>query len=71
MAQLIGGVICLNLVFVLVGYSALVAFLRGLPATTWATFAGVALLVGAGLVGIVLSGLAVAGLSTPLVRLAV
>jgi hypothetical protein len=65
-AQLIVGIICLNLVFVLVGYSALMAFLRGLPAATWVTFAGVALLVGAGLVGIVLSGLAVAGSATSL-----
>jgi hypothetical protein len=59
--QLIGGVVWLNLVFIVVGYCALLAFLRGRPVATWATFAGVALLVGAGLTGIVLSGLAVAG----------
>jgi hypothetical protein len=64
--QLVGGIVWLNLVFVLVGYCALSAFLRGRPAATWATFAGVALLVGAGLVGIVLSGLAVAGSATSL-----
>jgi hypothetical protein len=65
-SQLVGGVIWLNLVFLLVGYCSLTAFLRGRPAATWATFAGVALLVGAGLVGIVLSGLAVAGSATSL-----
>jgi hypothetical protein len=64
--QLVAGVLWLNLVFVLVGYRTLLAFLRGRPVATWATFAGVALLVGAGLIGIALSGLAVAGLTISL-----
>jgi hypothetical protein len=66
MLQLIGGVLWLNLVFVGVGYAVLAAFLRGRSVAGWGSFAGVALLVGAGLVGVVLSWLVVLGLPSSL-----
>jgi hypothetical protein len=66
MAQLVGGIFWLNLIFVLVGYCVLSSFLRGRSAAAWGSFAGVALLVGAGLVGVVLSTLVVIGLSSGL-----
>lgn len=61
MSELIIGVLVLNLVFTLVGYCALATFLRGSSAATWISFAGVGLLVGAGLIGLILGALAVAG----------
>ncbi len=66
MLQLIGGILWLNLVFVGVGYGVLAAFLRGRSVAGWGSFAGVALLVGAGLVGVVLSWLVVLGLRSSL-----
>jgi hypothetical protein len=66
MAQLVGGILWLNFVFVLVGYCGLSAFLRGRSASGWASFAGVALFVGAGLVGLALSFLVVVGLRSSL-----
>jgi energy-coupling factor transporter transmembrane protein EcfT len=66
MLQLVGGVFWLNLVFVLVGYCCLSAFLRGRSAADWGSFAGVALFIGAGLVGLALSILVVVGLSSSL-----
>jgi hypothetical protein len=66
MAQLVGGILWLNFVFVLVGYCALSAFLRGRSTAGWASFAGVALFVGVGLVGLALSSLVVVGLRSSL-----
>lgn len=66
MAQLVGGILWLNFVFVLVGYCGLSAFLRGRSAAGWASFAAVALFVGAGLVGLALSFLVVVGLRSSL-----
>ena len=66
MLQLVRGVVSVNLVFVVVGYSALTPFLKGHRAATWTTFAGLALLVGGALIGLVPSGLAVAGVAASL-----
>jgi hypothetical protein len=66
MAQLVGGILWLNFVFLLVGYCGLSAFLRGRSAADWASFAGIALFVGAGLVGLALSILVVVGLRSSL-----
>ncbi len=60
---LIAGVLALNLILVLVGYSILHASLRTLAPRAWASYAGVALLVGAGLVLAVMNALSVTGLS--------
>src|SRR5690349_13625437 len=50
----VGGVVAFNLVCTAVGFCVLAPALRGLRAVTIATYAGVALLVGTGLVGVAL-----------------
>ena len=79
----VGGVLAFNLVCTAVGYCVLALALRGLPARTIATYCGVALLAGTGIVGVALcfvapfgarigllaaAGLAVARFLPPLVR---
>lgn len=49
---LVAGVVALNVVFTAVGFSALFPALRGRSARVWASYAGVALLVGAAAVGV-------------------
>jgi hypothetical protein len=66
MTQLIGGILWLNLVFIVVGYCVLSAFFRGRSAAGWVSFAGVALFIGAGLVGLALSILVITGLRASL-----
>jgi hypothetical protein len=64
--NLVPGVLVLNAVFVAVGYALLSGLLRGLPLRTWASFGGLALLTGAGLTGVVLALLTVAGATASL-----
>jgi hypothetical protein len=64
MASLIAGVAQLNVIFLSVGYCLLAPVLKELSASTWPTFAGLALLVGAASVGVALCVLAVFGLRT-------
>jgi hypothetical protein len=65
-ASLIAGVAALNVIFLAVGYCLLAPVLKGLSASTWPTFAGLALLVGAASVGVTLCVLAVFGFRTGL-----
>jgi hypothetical protein len=67
---LVGGVAALNLLFLAVGYCALTAALRGRPALTWLSYAGVALLVGAALVGVGVFYAVIAGFTAGLTTLA-
>jgi hypothetical protein len=69
--RVVTGVAAFNLVLLVVGYCFLAPFLRGRSFLTWLTWAGVALLAGASLVGVTLSAVAVAGASTGPVALAV
>lgn len=71
MLRVVAAVAGFNLVLLIVGYCSLAPFLRGRSPLTWLTSAGIALLVGASLVGVALSAAAVAGLSTGPVALAV
>ena len=57
----LGGVLILNLLFLAVGYALLAGPLRASSLSTWATYAGVALLVGAAAVGVVLGTLVIFG----------
>ena len=59
---LVPGVVALNAVLAAVGFCVLYPALRGRSALTYASYAGVALLLGAGLVPLVLSMLAPTGL---------
>lgn len=60
-ASLVAGVLGLNGVFLLVGYAVLATALRGSSIARWASYAGVALLVGASLIGVSLCVATVAG----------
>lgn len=71
MTALILGTGALNLAFVTVGYALLAPVLRGSAVTTWLSYAGVALLVGIGVVNVVLCSVAVAGARTGLGAFAV
>lgn len=62
--RLVVGVVGLNAIFVAVGYCVLSASLQTRHLATWASYWGVALLVGAGLVGVALSSVAVTGART-------
>jgi hypothetical protein len=62
--DVVASVLALNLCFLAVGYAVLAVALRGAVPLTWVSYAGVALLVGAGLVGVVLFFAAIAGAST-------
>ena len=64
MGSVVLGVLLLNAIMAAVGYCLLAPGLRGLPPLSWTTYAGVALLVGAGFIGVVLCGLAAAGAPT-------
>lgn len=68
---LVGGVLALNAVLLAVGYALLAGALRGRPLLTWASWAGVALLVGAGLTGTVVFVLAILGVPARLWTFAV
>jgi len=68
---LVAGVVALNALLAAVGYCVLYPALRGRSALTYASYAGVALLVGAGLVPLVLSMLAPTGLHIGLPAFAV
>ena len=68
---LVPGVVALNVVLAAVGFCVLYPALRGRSALTYASYAGVALLVGAGLVPLVLSMLAPTGLHIGLAAFAV
>jgi hypothetical protein len=68
---LVAGVGGLNLLLVAVGYCLLAAALTDRPLLDWASYAGVALLVGAGFVGVVLFVAAVLGATTGPLTLAV
>jgi hypothetical protein len=59
--RVVTGVAAFNLVLLVVGYCFLAPFLRGRSLLTWLTAAGIALLVGASVVGVALSAAAVAG----------
>ena len=61
MSSLLLGVIGLNVLFLVLGYCVLALSLRGVPVATWASFAGVALLLGAGVTGVSMGVLTVAG----------
>lgn len=61
MTSLVLGTAALNLGFVVVGYALLAPTLRGSTVTTWLSYAGVALLAGVGVTGVVLCIGAVAG----------
>ena len=63
---LIAGVVVLNVILAAVGYCVLAVALRGRSLATLASYAGVALLVGAGLVGVALCILAPLGVHTGL-----
>ncbi len=71
MIRVVSGVAGFDLVLLVVGYCLLAPLLRGRPPLTWLTFAGVALLVGASLIGVVLSAAAVGGFSTGPVALVI
>ena len=71
MLRVIGGVAEFNLILVVVGYFLLTSLLQGRSPLTWLTFAGIALLVGASAVGLILGIAAVAGSSTGPVPLAI
>lgn len=64
MTGVVLGVVGLNAVFAAVGYAVLAAGLKGLSPRALASWAGVALLVGAALVGVALCGVAAAGGTT-------
>src|SRR5207302_9926392 len=68
---LVAGVVALNALLAAVGYCVLYPALRGRSALTYASYAGVALLVGAGLVPLVLSMLAPTGVHIGLPAFAV
>jgi hypothetical protein len=68
---LVGGVVALNLVFLAVGYCALAAALRGSSLPAWLSYAGVALLAGAALVGTGVFYAVIAGFTAGLGTLAV
>ena len=57
-----GGVVVLNLAYLAVGYAVLSPFLRQRSAASLITFGGLAALAGAGLIGVTLSIVAIAGL---------
>lgn len=59
--SLVPGVLLVNALLLAVGYAVLAPFLRGLRARSIASYAGVALLVGAGLVGVTLFLATIAG----------
>jgi hypothetical protein len=61
---LVAGVVAVNLVLLAAGYCVLSAALAGRPMREWGSYAGVALLVGAGLVGVALFVAAVLGATT-------
>jgi hypothetical protein len=69
--RVIVGVAEFNLILVVVGYFLLASLLQGRSPLTWLTFAGIALLVGASAVGLILGIAAVAGSSTGPVPLAI
>jgi len=71
MIRVVSVVAGFDLVLLVVGYCLLAPLLRGRPPLTWLTFAGVALLVGASLIGVVLSAAAVGGFSTGPVALVI
>ena len=71
MTSLVAGVAGLNLVLLAAGFAVLAAPLAGRPLREWVTYAGVALLVGAGLVGVALFVGAVLGSTTGPFALAV
>jgi hypothetical protein len=62
--SLVVGVLAFNLLLTAVGYCVLSVSLMGSSLTTWASYAGVALLVGASLVGVGIFIAATAGLTT-------
>jgi hypothetical protein len=62
--RLVAGIAGLNLGLLAAGYCVLSAPLAGLGARVWASFAGVALLLGAALVGVAVFGVAVLGATT-------
>ena len=66
-----GGVLAFNLVCTAVGYCVLAPALRGLPARTIATYCGVALLAGTGIVGVALCFVAPVGARIGLLAFAV
>ena len=68
---LLEAAVLLNGTLLAVGYAVLATPLRGRSALTWVSYCGVALLVGASVVGVVLCGLAVAGLRIDLTLFAV
>jgi hypothetical protein len=68
---LVAGVVVLNALLAVVGYCILAPALRGRSALTWVSYGGVALLVGAGLVPLVLEMLAPTGLHIGLPAFAV
>jgi hypothetical protein len=57
----VGGVVAIDAILLACGYCVLALPLRGVRAALWATYAGLALLTGAGVVGIELCALAIAG----------
>jgi hypothetical protein len=69
--SLVAGVAALNLVLLAAGYAVLAASLAGRSVAEWPSYAGVALLVGAGLVGVALFVGAVLGATTGPFALAV
>ena len=64
MSELVVGVAGLNLVLLAVGYGVRAAPLAGMKPREWASYAGVALLTGAGLVGVALFVAAILGATT-------
>jgi hypothetical protein len=70
MIELVAGVAGLNLLLIAVGYCLLSAWLSG-PVSTWATWAGVALLAGAGATGVAVFVAAIFGAGAGPVTLAV
>lgn len=64
MTSLILGTAALNIVFVIVGYALLAPALRGSSVPTWLSYAGIALLAGVGVSGVLLCIAAVAGART-------
>jgi hypothetical protein len=71
MTQLVAAVVVVNLVLAAAGYGVLAPALAGRPWREWASYAAVALLVGAGLVGVAVFVAAVLGATTGPVTFAV
>jgi hypothetical protein len=71
MSGVVAGVVGLNLLILAVGYCALAASLAGLSVAEWASYAGVALLTGAGLLGVTLFVAAILGATTGPLALAI